>query len=163
MSRLYREDSKLPSEGWSGWKRAMVPFLPRNGYHNFNDRSSNQPGYWCVNIDHAFDDYDCGIYEWQARGTYDWQPSRVVVYVGSTCRGKPGAIEDRIKEYCRTGSQKERLINKALRNGYELWVRAKATDEEGEAEDEENELLSKYNYAWNKRLNGNRTRNVLPE
>ena len=108
----------------------------------------------------------CGIYEWQARR--EDQPNRVV-YVGSTCRGKPEALRDRILEYCTNGSHKARLINLALRRGYELRVRVKGAGGyssrfEEEAEDMENDLLAKYNYAWKERMNGGTKgkRDILP-
>ena len=103
----------------------------------------------------------CGIYEWQAR--FDGQPNRVL-YVGSTCRGKAGALRDRILEYCRNGSHKKDLINDALRRGYELWVRVKISQARHncrkDAERMENELLAEYNYAWN--IRNNAVRSILP-
>jgi hypothetical protein len=65
-------------------------------------------------------------------------------------------------EYCRDGSHKSKLIDDALEKGYELWVRVKATTGlRDRAEDIENDLLSKYNYAWNIRENIG-VRDVLP-
>lgn len=60
------------------------------------------------------------------------------------------------------------LINEALERGYEFWVRVKIVTgchpykEDAEvAEDMENKLLDRYDYAWNVRRNG-RVRNILP-
>ena len=91
------------------------------------------------------------------------QTKITVVYVGSTCRVKPGALRERIQSYCRDGSHKEDLINDALLRGYELWVRVKPIRANHKliAEWMENKLFSEYNYAWNKRNNGNRVRNIL--
>ena len=85
-----------------------------------------------------------------------------VVYVGSTCREKPGALRDRIQSYCRNGSHKEELMNDALLEGYELCVRVKPTRARSKlnAERMENKLLAKYDYAWNKR-NNNRVRKIV--
>ena len=102
----------------------------------------------------------CGIYEWQAR-----RPRRgirsanlKVVYVGSTCTGKPGSLKARILEYCTNGSHKSENINDALQKGYELWVRVEKNGPSSDrstttAENRENELLKKYDYAWNVRNN----------
>lgn len=79
----------------------------------------------------------------------------------------------RILEYCTNGSHKDDLINDALRRGYELQVRVKVVGRmwnpvrriwhprEEVAENEENKLLATYNYAWNKRNNG-QIREILP-
>ena len=163
MAALLRENSHVPTEGWSGWKRAMVP--PQTEVQNryLQPRGQNQVGYICSSIRNAFPDEaeHCGIYEWQASRSA--QPNRVV-YVGSTCRGKAGALRDRILEYCRNGSHKKDLINDALRSGYELWVRVKISQARRncreDAERMENELLARYNYAWN--IRNNAVRSILP-
>ena len=162
MAAHLRENSHVPTEGWSGWKRAMVP--PQTESRNLQPRGQNQVGYICPGIRNAFPDEaeHCGIYEWQARKA--GQPNRVV-YVGSTCRGKAGALRDRILEYGRNGSHKKDLVNDALRKGYELWVRVKVSKAREncrkDAERMENELLAKYNYAWNIR-NNVAVRSILP-
>ena len=161
MAAHLRENSQVPTEGWSDWKRAMVP--PQTKGRNLQQRGQNQVGSISSSIRDAFsaEAEDCGIYEWQARKS--GQPNRVV-YVGSTCRGKAGALRNRILEYCRNGSHKEDLINDALRRGYELWVRVKVSqaldDCKANAERMENELLAKYNYAWN--IRNNAVRSILP-
>ena len=71
----------------------------------------------------------------------------------------------RILVYCRDGSHNKHLINDALDKGYELWVRFKFTgNTKRGAEEEENDLLDKYDYAWNERRNGgtNGLRQILP-
>ena len=97
----------------------------------------------------------CGIYEWRATGHYGVNPS--VVYLGSTCPPCPGrnpwSLENRIVAYTTHGNHKAELINCALTSGCELWVRFKSASFEREARDMENELLRKYNYAWNIRNN----------
>ena len=160
MAALLRENCHLPAEGWSHWKKAMVP--PETEGRNLQPRGRNQVGFICLNIENAFSDQDqcCGIYEWQARK----QHNNHVVYVGSTCRRKGGSLKDRIREYCTNGSHKRDLINDALGRGYELWVRVKIStaryDPDLDAERMENELLAKYNYAWN--IRNNATRGILP-
>ena len=52
------------------------------------------------------------------------------------------------------------MINEALRRGYTLEVRYKVANNEEDAKAQENELLEKYNYAWNIRNNG--LRDILP-
>ena len=135
---------------------------------NLEPRGQGQVGYMWSGIRNTFgaEGEHCGIYEWQARR--EDQPPRIV-YVGSTCRSKPGALRDRILEYCTTGSHKASLINSALRRGYELRVRVKVAGGcssrfKEEAEDMENDLLDKYDYAWNKRRNGGTRgmRDILP-
>lgn len=161
--RKDRECSKLPKEGWTNWEQAMVPVL-RVGVDE--QRGPNQDGFMRSSIRNAFplEARHCGIYEWQARKMSNGQPNRVV-YLGSTCRGKPGALRGRILEYCRNGSHKKDLINEALLGGYELWVRVKIVEGSNPsretAEDMENTLLDKYDYAWNIRGNG-RIRKILP-
>lgn len=159
-----REHSHLPTAGWSDWERAMVPWIPGLPV-GFEPREPNQ-GFICPSIRSAFSSQarHCGIYEWRAKGTLANQPN-YVVYIGSTCRAKPGALRGRILEYCTNGSHKSVLIDDALRRGYELWVRVKINEENNpsrlKAEDMENLLLNKYDYAWNTRING-QIRNILP-
>jgi len=66
-------------------------------------------------------------------------------------------------EYCTNGSHKKDLINDALERGYELWVRVKISTPRRncreDAERMENELLAKYNYAWN--IRNNAVRSIL--
>ena len=158
-----REKSHLPTAGWSDWEQAMVPAL-REGVDE--PRGPGQDGFRRKSIRSAFPDLaqHCGIYEWRAKGTLRGQPNHVV-YLGSTCRGKQGALRGRILEYCRDGSHKKDLINDALKKGYELWVRVKEVEGKNpsreDAEAMENALLNKYDYAWNTRINGN-IRKILP-
>ena len=160
MALPWRENSHLPTAGWSIWRRAMVP--SQSASYNLEPRGPSQVGFICSSIRSAFPDQaeHCGIYEWQARGVLHRQPNHVV-YIGSTCSRKPGLLRGRILEYCTNGSHKVDLINDALRRGYELWVRVKSTQDRETAEDLENELLDHYNYAWNVRCNGG-LRRILP-
>ena len=167
MANLWRpreiSDFQEDEDGWTDWFKAMVP--PNAQGNNLQRRRGDQIGFICKDIKTAFPDEaeECGIYEWQAKGTLRNQPD-YVVYVGSTCRGKPGALRQRISEYCTNGSHKADLINDALDRGYELWVRVKTSEKKKkkkeDAEKMENELLEKYNYAWNVRNNA--IRNILP-
>ena len=163
-NRLKRESKKLRgahAHGWTDWVRAMVP----NEEEQFQARDGGHFGFMRRNMRAAFPNKtleECGIYEWQAVGTLARQHN-YVVYVGSTCRGKSGALKQRIKEYCKKGSHKRDLINNTLRKGYELWVRVKtsALNTKEDAEDMENRLLENYDYAWNKRKN-RRIRDIPP-
>ena len=153
-NRLERESNHLRgahSHGWTGWVRAMVP----NEEEQFQARDGGHFGFMRRNMRAAFPDKtleECGIYEWQAVGT-PVHPHNYVVYVGSTCRGKRGALGQRINEYCKKGSHKRDLINNTLRERYELWVRVKTLNTKKDAQDMENKLLDNYDYAWNERRN----------
>ena len=162
MALPWRESSHLPVARWSDWERAMVPPKTAGYTCNLEPREPNQLGSICSSIRNAFPDQAQrrGIYEWQAKGTLAGQPNHVV-YVGSTCKCKPGSLRSRILEYCTNGSHKDDLINDALSRGYELWVRVKSARDRETAEDLENELLDHYNYAWNVRGNGG-LRRILP-
>ena len=149
---------------WSGWVLAMVPAENENNRRNLEIRGQGQVGYRKSTIRDALGEacsYNCGIYEWKA--TRNDQRDKVV-YVGSTCpRGGPcPRLKKRIIGYCTNGSHKEDLINNALRDGYELWVRYKVAANVEEAKRLENELLAMYDYAWNIRNNGHIRNHVLP-
>ena len=139
----------------------MVPTFRKD----VEERGPGQDGFMCSSIKTAFPDQarHCGIYECGAKRPLLGQTKIRVVYVGSTCRVKPGALKSRIQSYCRDGSHKEDLINAALLKGYELWVRVKPTraNRKLNAERMENRLLAKYDYAWNERNNGNSIRYIL--
>ena len=77
-------------------------------------RGQGQVGFICTHIRSAFPDEAryCGIGEWRAKGTLVYK-SIYIVYVGSTCRSKPGALRGRINEYCMDGLYKD-LMNEAL-------------------------------------------------
>ena len=161
--RRDREISRLQgsqAQNWTNWVKAMLP--PNTKGNNLEARGQGQVGSICTNIRSAFPDKarNCGIYEWRAKGTLDDQPN-YIVYVGSTCRDKPGALRRRINEYCTGGSHKAKLMNDALTKGYELWVRVKTSEGRNNAEDMENKLLEKYDYAWNFREN-EEIRHILP-
>ena len=138
----------------------MVPFRNENNRKHLEVRGQGQEGY--INLAVALGDVgnNCGIYEWRA--TRNDQPNRVV-YVGSTCPrgGLCPRLKKRIIGYCTNGNHKNHLITDALRKGYELWVRYKLAKNVENARGLENELLEKYDYAWNKRSNGV-IRGILP-
>ena len=146
-----REGSHLPSEGWSVWKKAMVP--EGNGGYTEN-RKPGQSGFIWKSIKEDINLAElCGIYEWRAIRQYQ---SPRVVYVGSTCtrRGNYEPLQSRILGYCWHGNHKAALINDTLTKGYTLEVRYKQTFNEADARQQENDLLDVYDYAWNKRCNG---------
>lgn len=162
--RKRREHSRLSKAGWSDWEKAMVPTFRKD----VEERGPGQDGFMCSSIKTAFPDQarHCGIYEWAAKRKLRGQPNKkVVVYIGSTCRGKPGALRGRILEYCRDGSHKHEYMNVALTRGYELWVRVKIVEGRNpsreKAQDKEDKLLARYDYAWNTRKNGH-IRDILP-
>lgn len=155
--RISREGAEEESDillenGWKAWKKVMVPTIAGNETHKFSKRSGAHQGFRRKKLNNAFATYgdECGIYEWRAKRNGEI----TVVYIGSTCRAKPGSLRQRIKEYCLNGSHKEVYINEALEKGYTLEVRLKTAKNKEEAEELENELLEKYDYAWNERRNG---------
>ena len=162
MVKAKREKINLQgwySQHWTGWVKAMVP---NSGGDYVRERKGDHIGYMHRKIEGAFSDNvlnECGIYEWKAKGTSD-RHGDYVVYVGSTCRGR-GSLGQRIKEYCRDGSHKRNFINRALSQGYELWVRVRVSTDKDVSGKMENQFLNNYDYAWNTRLNG-QTRNIPP-
>lgn len=144
-----RENGRPRKKGWSDWSKALVP-LPFDGVKN---RAPGNHGYIVRDIERAFPykARKCGIYEWKVE-----KPGgrSAVVYVGSTCRGKPGSLRDRINEYCNDGSHKSKLINDALRRGYSLSVRVKPARPSENVEELEKAFLDRYDYPWNKDRNG---------
>ena len=150
--------SPLLRHGWSDWVKAMVPQAalqpqfstqrPNRWKQESEEILANAPGlYYDVGSGY-------GIYEWQARKAESWKETKIVVYIGSTSNARLESLRDRVQEYCRNGSHKADLINDALTNGYELWFRVKSAPDRQTAEDLENELLDRYDYAWNVRRNG---------
>ena len=167
--RAFREDRiRVPLPGgkgkWSEWKKAMVPHetVDETGAELTEERGRNQKGYMWSDIDDELCEVGrlCGIYEFQVKGNpEEGQLKSAVVYVGSTCPRKKDdgvclRLKSRIIGYCKYGNHKKGLINDALRRGYELWVRYKQAGSAEEAQEWENDLLNKYDYAWNKRGNG---------
>ena len=166
MAKPRRERNSLPRKDWLKWIRAMVPTHYAIISKNLQPRGLNQVGFISSSIRKVlpFLAGHCGIYEWGARRPLLGETKIRVLYVGSTCRAKPGALKKRIQSYCRDGSHKKDLINAALLKGYELWVRVKPAtrgNRKRTAEIMENKLLAKYDYAWNERNNGNCIRNIL--
>ena len=138
--------------------------VPQNTNHTFSkNRGPDQVGYMWSNLDDFLRGKGnlCGIYEWRA--TRDDQPNRVV-YVGSTCTRGNGCskLRSRIRGYCTDGNHKADLINDALEKGYKLEVRYKKAANVDDARKKENQLLDKYDYAWNIRSNGS-VRKILPK
>ena len=128
--------------------------------NNLDERGNGQEGFRNKKLIHSLLKANrnvnrlCGIYEWRA---IRYQASPRVVYTGSTCsrrRNSCQRMQNRIVEYTKHGNHKTKVINDALRDGHELWVRFKPAKSPQEAMDMENELLRKYNYAWNERNNG---------
>ena len=159
--RIDREVAKnFDHKDWSTWKKMMVPTTDGAG-PDFEARPGALPGYRLppqkVMNKLGGDGQKCGIYEWRA---HEVGAEGIVVYVGSTSRVTPGSLSARISEYCSDGSHKKIKFNHALRHNYELWVRVKTCDSKETAENRENQLLAKYDYAWNKRANG-KMRSIL--
>ena len=156
-----RENANL-TDGWSDWVRAIVPeeqVPTANASTDYTKR--NGRGWFCENVQDCLgrDVNKCGIYEWSL--SKPWLKKKVVVYVGSTCRKKEGSLHSRIREYCSNGSHKKELINEAVEERYELYVRIKVKGNKTQAQVAENRLLQKYDYAWNKRENGE-IRKIFP-
>lgn len=153
-------ESPLLRTGWSDWSDWMKAMLPQDAQQP--QFSTQRPNGWTLESEQILATapglyYDagsgCGIYEWQARKV--GSETKIVVYIGSTFTAHPElSLRDKIKEYCTHGSHKADLINDALTKGYELWFRVKSAPDRQTAEDLENELLDRYDYAWNVRGNG---------
>lgn len=171
MDLKFRELSNLQGDdasGWSNWIIAMVPAKPKTQSSNFKKREgTGQEGYRNGNLAVELAQAGvgcCGIYEWCVRKkSYQDGRNYRVVYVGCTCPrpssffGGPyvtQTMRKRIVAYTKGGNHKKDLINAALRNGWELWVRFKHAQNVHAAKGMENKLLRTYNYAWNIRNNG---------
>ena len=168
IKRKKRERSHLPREGWSEWKRALVP--KDNKRNAIIKRGRNHKGFILENFVKGKKsremDKHCGIYEWRAKRTKRNQPTNRVVYLGSTCpqgRRCGAKLGSRIRGYLSHGNHLAKHMNNTLERGYELQVRYKKAKNQEDARKQERKLLKKYNYAWNKRGNGGRSRSVLPK
>ena len=151
--------SPLLRHGWSDWVKAMVPQAalqpqfsaqrPNGWRQESKEILANAPGlYYDVGSGY-------GIYEWQARKVEKLNERKIVVYIGGTSNVHPeSSLRDTVKEYCNNGSHNAHLINDALTKGYELWFRVKSAPDRQTAEDLKNELLDRYDYAWNVGQNG---------
>ena len=167
--REFIEHPRAPAgKHWKKWIWAIAPEDTQR-VMNLREREPNQEGFMNSKMKDRLRgrsrdkkvSWLCGIYEWGIKGNNKAKPR--VVYVGSTCArngGRCTRMQNRILSYCKHGNHKSDLINKALREGYELWVRFMPTENERSARDEENRLLENYDYAWNKRNNG-KIRNIL--
>ena len=151
--------SPLLRHRWSDWVKAMVPQpaqqsqfstqRPNGWRQESKEILATAPGLY-FDVGSGF-----GIYEWQARKLENCNETKIVLYIGSTSNVHPeSSLKDRVKEYCTNGSHKADLINDALTKGYELWFRVKIAPDRQTSEDLENELLDRYDYAWNVRRNG---------
>ena len=150
--RIHRETAtNFDHTKWSTWKKMMVATTDGAG-PDFEARPGALPGYRLppqkVREKLGRDGQKCGIYEWRARRN-ERGAKGIVVYVGSTSRVTRGSLSTRIIEYCSDGSHKKIQINHVLNHNYELWVRVKTCVKKETAEKRENELLEKYDYAWN--------------
>lgn len=161
MDRWFREFSDFGREEkklWSNWIWAMVPDK-RQQTTNVEKRANPQLGYRNADLVRELQDAykgecgPCGIYEFAVKRE-DGEIS--VVYVGCTCLRNDdcATLQDRIVDYTKHGNHKKKEINDALRRGYTLLVRFKPAQDRREAKQMENDLLSRYNYAWNVRHNG---------
>lgn len=106
----------------------------------------------------------CGIYEMAVSKNQFAAP----VYIGSTCRcqyqcqNPACGLRTRTNEYCRGESHKKQIIAQFLNNGFTISVRVREVSDdvrewqmkEQAARQAENELLQRYDYAWNIRSNG---------
>lgn len=136
-------------EEWSRWELVM-------GSNKTTDRTIRRVGigYYRDNLTY-FEDR-CGIYELAFGHRVDYL---TVVYVGCTCRKKQGKVLARLREYCTNGDHKAELIDEKLKEGFYIYFRARYVrenvgDQDQKARDAENFLLKQFDYAWNKRNNG---------
>ncbi|XP_045160569.2 uncharacterized protein LOC123525524 [Mercenaria mercenaria] len=123
---------------WTEWKLIMVPgqtdgFIRRNG---------SNVGFRHNNIEALFQD-QFGVFELQiARGD-----SKEVTYV------QHGEILTLLQRYCSDGYKRSGMINRALAEGYNISVRYQYVNADNSKEVATallRQLLSIYDYAWNK-------------
>jgi hypothetical protein len=69
-------------------------------------------------------------------------------YVGET-----NDETQKIRTYARNGSHLSKMINWHLRQGWHLYYRSRACATKKEAEQLQNNLLARYKYDWNNKLN----------
>ena len=143
------DDVAVPVGEWSRWQKLMVPekglgrdYKNRNkGNHGSYREGRYLPG-----------DGVCGIYEWKIANP-EVEEDSYIVYLGSSCNEENAPLRNRILQYCKNGSHKQKEINYSLRKGYQLYVRYREFEGNDEANEAENYLLGKYNYAWNEHNN----------
>lgn len=129
---------------------------PNGWRQESKDILSNVPGL-CYDVGSGY-----GIYEWQAKKVENSNETKIVVYIGSTSKAYPeSSLRDRVIELYTNGSHKADLINYTLITGNELWFRVKRAQDRQTAEDKDNDLLDRYDYAWNVKRNGD-LRRILP-
>eukprot|EP00112_Aurelia_sp_Birch-Aquarium-sp1_P001736 Seg119.4 transcript_id=Seg119.4/GoldUCD/mRNA.D3Y31 product="hypothetical protein" protein_id=Seg119.4/GoldUCD/D3Y31 len=134
--------------GWSSWKRAVVPAQNVDEVRRFDARgiglvsrniSRRNPFGHGGNSQH-------GLFEFEVRAPYG---NRMVVFLG---RPTYGSLYQQIKEHCigqGFGSRQKRLIDDAVKYGYELYVRIKPLANAEEEEAEWQDILDECDYAWN--------------
>jgi len=132
------------------------------GLHNFMKRDTGDHYFYKPALN-FLDGQGAAVYEFQLR---EPGKSPYTVYIGSTCRERGDTSpRQRIQIYLQNGGRKAEMIEEALNNGMELWIRisqdTKGMDQANQIEDE---MLDKYEYAWNARRNwGVRRIEHLPE
>ncbi|XP_031564974.1 uncharacterized protein LOC116300277 [Actinia tenebrosa] len=162
FERIKREDvrrvAQLTNSRWSSWYTALVPRAPRRNAKNYERRDEGHYGFIYSKIRERFLSYDDGIYELRVvRGN-----RKPVVYIGMAHRDGPGSMNQRILEYCRDGSHKGDLINRAMRLGYTLQVRVQNIPGSAyHVRECEKKYLDAYDYAWNE-INNGRIRGNVP-
>jgi len=119
--------------------------------HNFMKRETG---------DHYFYKPVLGFLDGQVAAVYEFQlresgKTPMTVYIGSTCRERGDkSPRQRIQQYLQTGERKQEMIEDALNHGLEIWLRiTQDTKSMDQANEIENEMLDKYEYAWNARRN----------
>ena len=73
---------------------------------------------------------------------------RHIVYVGETTNERK-----RLAAYARSDSHLSAIIRKHLRDGWHLWYRARAAESKAHAVEMQDNLLHRYDYDWNLKLN----------
>ncbi|CAB4010013.1 Hypothetical predicted protein [Paramuricea clavata] len=126
---------------WSKWFTEMKP--GNHGDTAWTKRREQHVGLRRISVKHVAD--NCGIFEWKIK----CEAQEKIIFIGST-----SSLRNRIREYSYDGSHKGDLINEALGRGYTMCVRFKTFLYIGESQQAVNELLGKYNYAWNVTNNG---------
>ena len=153
MGRQQRElydNAFSDGEGWSSWIRAVVLPQKVNDLRRFDLR---EPGLVSRYISRRNPFGDSGnsahgLFEFEARASYR---KKMVVFLGRPTMDR--SLHQQILEHC-FESRQRKLIDDALEYGYELYVRIKPLANAEQEEEEWQDILSEYDYAWNSQIRG---------
>lgn len=154
--REYIEDEVFFANGNNEWSDWILVMKPGKDHGDGWENRLNQEGSRRVSLNDYVTE-SCGIYELKIRKGWIFV-EECIVYIGKSCApGQDASLRNRINLYCKNGSHKKDLINVALSEEYEMYVRYKTFLSNDLSTKAETKLLGKYNYAWNDKDNGIRS------